>query len=280
MIAGISAPLLSCLVLLLLAVDASARQTHSPDELAGTYYAGHRFGGSAIDIKADGSFSIKSSSCTFTTEESGTYLLSDGAVHFKTLKHVGRQHSGEQEVDLFDDQSRKEFFGYRGDEKVEPLKTERSLPLVKWGGRIYLVAESDLSNFTHAVNLGLEPRADLSSEPYYGSFYLREGDLQKEVGGSPSLPEKSRALLLAKPLTATIVSIEEEGDERTATINRGSKAGLKVGMRLIGKDEEPTPWGGTEVIATEAKSARVRVGSESKVGDKLTTKYERKDLYR
>jgi hypothetical protein len=280
MTAGIKAALPSCLVLLLLAVGASARQTESPSELAGTYYAGHRFGGSAVELRGDGSYSIKSSSCTSSTERSGTFAFSDGALRFKMLKFVGRPHGDGQEVDLFDDRARREFFGYRRDEKAEPLETESSLSLVRWGGRIYLVGEDDLSNFTHAVNLGLEPRAHLSSEPFYGSFYLREGDLRKEVGGSPSLPERWLGLVLKRPVTATIVRVEVAGDETTATINRGSKSGLRVGMRLLAKDEDPSPWGGSKVVSTGAKTARVRVVSESKVGDKLTTKYEPKGFYR
>jgi len=273
-------PLLLCLICLLIRVNLATQQTLSPSELAGTYYAGHNFGGSSITLKADGSYSDSSASCTFTTEESGTYLLSDGVLQFKILKYTGKQNGSEQEVDLFDSQARREFFGYRDDEKVVPLKTEYALLPLKWGERIYLVDEKDLGNFTSAINFGLEPRSEMRSEPYYGSFYLRQGDEQKEVSGSPPLPEKWLALLLSKPVTATIVGIEGDGQERVATINKGSRAGLKVGMKLIGKDEEPSPWSATGLFSVEAKSAKMRVGPESKIGDKLTTKYERKDFYR
>lgn len=271
-------PLLLCLICLLIRVNLATQQTLSPSELAGTYYAGHNFGGSSITLKADGSYSDSSGTCTFTTEESGTYLLSEGVLRFKILKYTGKQNGSEQEVDLFDSQARREFFGYRDDEKVVPLKTDYALLPLKWGERIYLVDEKDLDNFTSAINFGLEPRSEMRSEPYYGSFYLRQGDEQKEVSGSPALPEKWLAFLLSKPVIATIVGIEGDGQERVATINKGSRAGLKVGMKLIGKEEEPSPWSITELFSVEAKSAKMRVGPESKVGDKLTTKYERKDF--
>lgn len=100
------------------------------------------------------------------------------------------------------------------------------------------------------------------------------------ISGSPSLPEKWLALLLRKPVTATIVSIEEDGQERVATIDKGSRAGLKVGMRLIGQNEEPSPWSVSELIVVEEKSAKLRVGPASKVGEKLTTRYEPRDRYR
>jgi hypothetical protein len=271
-------PLLLCLLCLLVRVNLATQQTLSPSELAGTYYAGHNYGGSSITLRADGSYSDNSGSCTLTTEESGTYLLTDGVLQFKILKFTGKQNGSEQEVDLFDPQARREFFGYRDDEKLEPLKTEYALLLLKWGERIYLVDEKDLGNFTSAINFGLEPRGELKSEPYYGSFYLREGDVQKEVTGRPSLPEKWLAFLLHKPVVATIVDIEEDGQERIATIDKGSRAGLKAGMKLVGKDEEPSPWTITALFSVEAKSAKMRVGPEAKVGDKLSTKYERKDL--
>ena len=280
MIPSIKASLLSGAMLFLLAVNTAAQPTPSPAELAGSYYAGHRFGGSSISLKADGTYSDNSSSCTFTTEESGTFLISDGAVHFKILKYTGRQNGGEQEADLFEPQARKEFFGYRDNEEVTPLKTDYTLLPVMWGERIYLIGEKGLGDFANAINLGLEPRGEMSSEPYYGSFYLRQGDEQRDVSESPSLPKEWLTFLLRKPVTATIVSIEGDGRERTATINKGRRAGLKVGMRLIGKDEEPSPWSPTELISVEERSATIQVGPESKVGDKLTTKYERKDIYR
>lgn len=162
----------------------------------------------------------------------------------------------------------------------------------EWSGRIYLLYESDLENFANAVNLGIEPRATLISNdyssPWYGSFYLRSGDEHKKVRGSPPLPEPWRSFLLSGPVTATVISIRESKQSEvhtavTATIDKGSRDGLKVGMRLLTRDENPSPWGGTKVISVGEETAlisTVLVRSELKVGDKISSRYEPKDPYR
>jgi hypothetical protein len=258
----------------LFTVNLSAQQILSVSELAGTYVAGHNFGGSSITLEADGTYFQNSGACTMATKESGKFALSDGIVRFTILKSTGVQFSDEsKEYDLFNPEARKEFFGYRDDEKVEPLKTEFTLLPVKWGERIYLIDEDDLKDFANAINLGLEPRAELSSEPYYGSFFLRESDLQKSVSGKPSLPAEWQSFLLSKPVTAKIVAIELQGKTKIATINRGSRDGLKVGMKLLVKEQEPSPWGKEgEILSVEERTAKVQVG-DLKVGDILNSKY-------
>jgi hypothetical protein len=51
-------------------------------------------------------------------------------------------------------------------------------------------------------------------------------------------------------------------------------------MQLLAKDEDPTPWWGAEIISVERTSSKVQIRADLKVGDKLSTKYERKDIYR
>jgi len=252
----------------------SAQQVLSASELAGTYVAGHNFGGSSINLQADGTYSRDSGACTMATKESGKYFLADGVIHFTILKYTGVQFSDEsKEIDLLNPEARKEFFGYKDDEKVDPLKTEFSLLVVKWGERVYLIDESDLRDFSNAVNLGLEPRPELRSEPYYGSFFLREGDLQKNVSGKPSLPSEWQTFLLSKPVTAKIVSLEAQDKTQVATINRGSQDGLKVGMRLLVKKQVPFLWSsGGEILSVEKRTAKVQV-QDLKVGDILSSKY-------
>jgi hypothetical protein len=158
MIAKIFTLVLLFLIGLLATPNISAQERLDASELVGSYYAGHNFGGSSIKLKADGNYSEGSGSCTFTTEETGKYVLSDGVLRYTILKYTGKQNGDEQEVDLFNSQNRKEFFGYHGDEEDEPLRTEFSMFPIKWGERFYLIYESDLKNFSNAVNLGLEPR--------------------------------------------------------------------------------------------------------------------------
>ena len=268
------------IALLLLTINTSAQETLGPAQLAGTYFAGHTYGGSTITLKADGTYVDDSGSCTFTTEESGTFVVANGSVRFKMLKYTGRQNGSEQSVDLFDGLARREFFGYRDSDPVWPLTTEYDMRTVKWGERIYLLDEKTLNDFAKAVNLGLEPRSDSRSEPYVGSFYLREGDDNKDVSGLPSLPAQWQSLLLKKPVTARIVSVYGDEQEMIAIIDKGSRHGLKAGITLIRKDEQPGPWISAEVISVEERFARVRVTGDPKVGDKLTTKFERKDIQR
>jgi hypothetical protein len=66
-------------------------------------------------------------------------------------------------------------------------------------------------------------------------------------------------------------------------IDKGSRDGLKVGMRLVTEDEEPSLWSGTEVTSVKEKEALIRtdkVRSELKVGDKISSRYEPKDPYK
>ncbi len=261
-------------VCLVFTVNVSAQQILNASELAGTYVAGHNFGGSSINLQADGTYSQDSGACTMATKESGQYLLSEGIVRFTILKYTGVQFSDQsKEIDLFNPEARKEFFGHRDDEKVEPLKNEFTLLPVKWGERVYLIDENDLRDFSNAINLGLEPRTDLRSEPYYGSFFLRESDLQKSVTGKPSLPAQWKTFLLSERVTAEIVRIETQAKTQVATINRGSQDGLKVGMKLLVEGQEPSPWSTEgEILSVEKGTAKVQVG-DAKVGDVLSSKY-------
>ena len=267
----------SCLLVvigLICTANLSAQQVLSAGELAGTYVAGHNFGGSSITLQPDGTYSKDSGACTMGAKESGKYFLADGTVRFTVLKYTGVHFSDEsKEVDLLNPEARKEFFGYRDDEKVEPLKTEFTLLAVKWGERVYLIDESNLRDFSNAINLGLEPRTALLSQPYYGSFFLRESDLQKDVSGKPSLPAQWQSFLLSDTVTAKIVRIENQDKTQIATINRGSQDGLKVGMRLLIKEQQPFPWSRVgEILSVEKRTAQVQV-EDSKVGDMLSSKY-------
>lgn len=269
--------LLVCLFATALAAGARARQAPAAGELAGTYVAGHYFGGRSIQLNADGTYSEDSGSCTYTTREAGKYVLAGGLLRFTILKYTGRRNGAEQEVDLFDPQAQREFFGIREGEEVGPLKTEFTLRPVHWGGRIYLIDESSLQDFSNAVNLGLEPRTSPISEPYYGSFLLRTGDEEKSVSGKPSLPERWQSFLLDEPVTARVLALEGQGETRVAVINRGSRSGLKVGMKLVGKGQSPSPWSGEgTVVSVDETTAKIEA-RESKVGDTLSTKYVPKD---
>ena len=50
-------------------------------------------------------------------------------------------------------------------------------------------------------------------------------------------------------------------------------SGLRVGMQLLARDEEPSPWSGAKVVSVTKNSAVIRTSGEIIVGDKLNTKY-------
>ena len=131
-----------------------------------------------------------------------------------------------------------------------------------------------MDNFTNAVNLGLEPRRTLIAEPYYGQFFLRKGDETKIVSGNPSLPKQWSSLLLEKPVAATVVHVESQGSEIIVTIDKGSEAGLKAGMRLIEVHAaEPSLSFDPVIISVEKGSAKLKAHRAWEVGDKLTTRF-------
>ncbi len=206
-------------------------------------------------------------------------------MHFKITKQTGKRAGDGKEFNLLDPEERKEMF--RSDESGNVEKEFKYLP-IEWSERIYLINENELKNFANAINLGIEPRSSLVSErdssPWYGSFYLRSGDEQKKVAGNPNLPEKWLSFLLRKPLTAVVISVQEVEKRQfvtisTVTINKGSKDGLKVGMRFVTKDEVPSQWGATEIISVEKDKAKIQARTELKIGDRLNTKYKPKMLY-
>lgn len=277
-------------ILLFSAIQSPAQQEAIFKKFAGTYVTGHEFGGGSIKLKTDGTFSDGGGSDDGTAiSTSGNYTLSDGVLHFKITKQTGKRAGDGKEFNLLDPVERKEMFRSNDNDEVE--REFKYLP-IEWSERIYLINASELKNFANAINLGIEPRSSLISErdssPWYGSFYLRSGDEQKKVTGNPNLPEKWLSFLLSKPLIAKVISVQKVEKKQfvticTVTINKGSKDGLKVGMRLLTKDEIPSQWDGAEVISVEKETAKIQARlsrTELKVGDKLSIRYKPKMLYR
>lgn len=260
---------------LLFTANISAQQVFNANELIGTYITGddYDFVRNAIELKADGTYLEAHHSCTYSTQQFGKFDISNGIVHFTILKYTGRKFSNrKKEINLLNAKAAKKFYGY-DDEEVEPLETEFSLVPVKWGERVYLIFEPDLKNFANAVNLGVEPRPEMHSEIWFGSFYRREGDEQKSVSGKPSLPAEWQPFLLDKPITAKIISAEKQGEDNLGIIDKGSHNGLRVGMVLTDGDEEPSVFSREGIIiSVDEKSAKILI-FDLKVGDIISTRY-------
>jgi len=244
------------------------RQSNSAS-LVGTYYIGHNFGGSTLVLNADGSYEKTSHDCTTEYFQSGSYVLSAKGLRFQIRKYTASGNGSNVEMNLLDLDQLKEVFG----KDSKAIETEFDLVPVRWSDRSYLIDVQDLGNFANAINLGLEPRARLSAEPYYGSFYLRSGDERKKVSGYPELPQDWLLILLKKPVTGTVVAVRGEADATLITIDKGRKNGLRAGMRLLAQNEEPSLWGGAQIVSVTNSSAIVRTGRGITLGDKLTTKY-------
>ncbi len=266
---------------LLYFAEANAYQQRlNPQDVLGTFTAGHRYGRSSITLEDQGNYRIESSDCTTSTLESGHYEFSSGVLHFTVLERALKSNMGEPDADLLDPEAVKRVYGPESSNRI--TKSFELIP-VKWSGRLYLLSEGELEDFCNAVNLSVEPRLELVGINYsyvipyrfYGSFYLRDGDEKKKVSGKPLLPEKWGEFILKEPVDAVVLSIEQNGEETLARIDKGSRDGLKVGMELINQGEEMT---GAKVIAVGEKSARVQIYRLLKVGDKLNSKFNVPDI--
>jgi len=76
---------LACAIALVFGIPTFAQHKTETYQFAGTYHAGFQFGGSSITLGSDGTFRNDSGSCTFTTQESGKYVFSNGVLRF-TIK--------------------------------------------------------------------------------------------------------------------------------------------------------------------------------------------------
>jgi hypothetical protein len=276
---------LCALAVLLLAFQSTAQQEITHHQLAATYVSGHEYASGALTLQTDGRYSMEGGSHDGTEfSESGTYVLAGGVVRFTIERSVKRRRGVEGEINLLEPQESREGKEGSGSNSTAGIAREFSLIPFRWSERIYLIKEDDLINFVNAVNLGLEPRTELRSENYYGAFYLRRGDELKRASGHPSLPAKWLSFLLSKSVTATVTAIEESqkgsfSASSTARIDKGSRDGLKVGMRLLINEEEPSTSLGAEIVSVEERTARIRiaqVNAELKIGDVVRTRDEPK----
>jgi hypothetical protein len=168
--------------------------------VAGEYYLGDGTGVNwSLDLRPDGTFRFTWDGCLGNYDEkSGSWCYEDGIVS----------------LDLWS----------RKPDPVFSSSLPASLRAVTWGDRLYLVADSELIDFCNAVNDGGEPR-DLA----WGSFFLREEDWSRPATGAPKVPDGYREQLLSAPVRGRLVA---RIDERSGTVDRGERDGLRPGMTL------------------------------------------------
>lgn len=267
-----------CGMLLLGASIKAQRSAFQISDFIGTYSYSAEYSGSSVTIEPEGRFHIVIGDCTQEYHQSGTYEIRNGVLILTTTKSTVKHHgeSDEQAKNLLDPTVFREM--YRQDPPAE-RKTEELMP-IRWGERLYLIHRDGVSEFCNAINLGLEPRNDLRSNGYFGTFYLRNGDQNKKVTGHPALSTELLGQLLEKPVESTIKSILIDGDVNIAIIDQGSEVGLKPGMRFVVDNarafDAPNLWfKGLVVMSVDSHFAKLKVlpFEEVEVGDKVSTKF-------
>jgi hypothetical protein len=272
MISKMAGIIFLCLAVLPAAISAGSNQkTITLSDLAGTYVVGFTFGGHELTLKIDGTYGLVTQAEAISTENSGRYTISNGNLYFTILKSTWHTRDGNKTVNLLDPDEVKKEFGTNDGSRPR----EFSLMPVRWSSRLYLMPQNSLEDFVKNINLGIEPRVNLITRNYYGDFYLREGDEDKEVTGNPDLPKDLLSQWLQPPITGTIVSIYRDNDSYIATIDKGSVDGLVRGTEFVVGNSESFDTSRFPVLAVTQQIAMVKINQDLKVGDKLSTKYGR-----
>jgi hypothetical protein len=131
---------------------------------------------------------------------------------------------------------------------------------IRWGKRLYLLAEGEILEFCNAINLGAEPR-----DKIYGRFYIRtkldidlvdrRGPPRLEaVGGLPEIPKECEPFLIKRPLRGRVTEIE---DNKMVRINLGARDGIRKGMDLWVQAERG--FGFVTVVGVEMRSCTAEV---------------------
>jgi hypothetical protein len=263
--------LLCCLIVFTFSAVVYTQDTSdAAPSLDGKFIWGHQFGGSSISFKSDGSYTIEDRDCTSEDHRSGRYNFKSGIVTLTQMTWTTGGHNGGPGFNMLDPKIYRERFK---SEMPSDVSKGGDLLAVKWGDRLYLIPTDGIQMFCNAINLGLEPRPWIISEPFYGIFYLREGDEVKRVTGRPNLPEKWKDSILDKPVTAEVLLVEDGHFDPVVIINKGSLSGLKVGMSLVSVTKEPWPFGDPTVISLTEYTAKLKGGRDLSPGDRLSTRY-------
>ena len=172
-------------------------------------------------------------------------------------------------------------FTFKNERKGFQGIAEEFIP-VAWGERRYLIPSDDIVGFCNKVNEGTEPRDAL-----HGFYLLRDGDEKKAASGFPIIPEEYRPYLLAKPITADIISIDSvtarpsvcewKFRDTTMTLDAGEDKGLRKGMGLqvVKPGNVVESVAITKVEASTSQAVMTQVGEEEsgpKKGWQLSTR--------
>ena len=154
---------------------------------------------------------------------------------------------------------------------------------VQWGKRHYLIPADGIVEFCNAVNSGLEP-----CHSFCARFLLRHDDKEKSVKGEPPIPAQFRPYLLATPIQAQILSVEQSYTEKDdddpelkyrisqITLDAGKAEGVLPGMELHAYN--PANGETAEVLEVKDHQAIARIvqigieGAKPKAGWRFSTR--------
>lgn len=131
---------------------------------------------------------------------------------------------------------------------------------ISWGRRSYLVPIEQMARFCSEVNAGIEPRKKGGIR-----WFMRAGDAERPVAGSPSVPARFEPWLLDQPLQANIVAVnrtwkftptlDREVPISILTLDAGEETGFRAGMCLYVPGTAPPTDGIIEIQRAAARSA-------------------------
>ena len=163
----------------------------------------------------------------------GTYFQGTGLTNFYLTLSLGNRYSLKIRQDAWGEET---FEGSYTVEKqiinLSPIDSRRTLVkthpkqlnIVIWGDRYYLLSDGELLDFCNSVNLGFEPRNELT-----GSFYMKVGDENLQTKGTPGVPDHWKSYIFIKSVRGKIIKMLTG---KQARINIGSDDGLQINHEL------------------------------------------------
>lgn len=162
--------------------------------------------------------------------------------------------------------------------KNPPPPKDKILNVVSWGSGLYLLEDSAWSDFVNAINAGLLPHTERDRNLYLGLFYRRPGGETIITERLPDISSYWKSRILREPVLAKIVAIrKDDNGAYTATVNRGSRAGLREDMVFFRQDADNLLFGRGWVRKVTEDVAEVGFATEVKVGEFVSTRLNRKE---
>ncbi len=210
----------------------------NPVPVAGEYRLGSiRFGDRILILSANGQYNYTArNDCLGVDSRQGEHEVKNGMIIFKS--------------------------GRPGPRLKSPVYYS-----VRWGGRMYLIPQSDMIDFCTEVNHDIEPRNDKLGQHYY----LRDGDWGKPVTGRPQLPKEFEKQFGPNPMKGKIVELSGKAE---AWVDFGSNAVMEVGKTLYVQGTPGMCYSKVRIVEVEGSRCRIKPDGQTdlvKVGNSVSS---------